>query len=287
MTAPTTDRHTRSHSQLNDYLHCSHAYYLKRMRKVQEAPSVWLAGGKAFHSATEMFDEHVEAGVGFTALVQENDPILDVDQWRDVFDDCYGHELDAIRETDPDESTWRAAGRKTKDKPNGEDVAWWRLAGRDMIARYINWRISTHDVLVMATVKGRPGIEVEVTTPIGGVPMRGYVDRVMVDASGNHIVIDLKSGSRTPVSLMQLALYSVQLEALMGVPVSWGAYYDARKGTLGEPADLTRFTPQNLGAVYKNLDRAVDSGIFLPRIDSHCNACSVRRACVYQGGIAP
>lgn len=288
-----TERHTRSHSQLSDYLHCGWAFRLKRFKKVQEAPSVWLPGGRAFHAATEAFDRYwwdVERnqGYGLTEGVGENDPAAEHEPWMNLFSDEFELQLNELRENDPDESKWRTAGRKTKEKPNGEDIAWWAEAGREFIGRYIDWRISTDDTLQLLAVEGEPGIEVEVTVPIGGVPMRGYIDRLFADRStGEPMVVDLKTGSRTPVSPMQLALYSIQLEAVLKRPVVWGAYFDARKGVLTEPIDLSTFTEQKLGVVYNNLDKAVEAGIFLPRIDSHCKACGVRSACIFQGGIEP
>lgn len=288
----SSERQTRSHSQLNDYLHCSHAYYLKRVKHIDESPSVWLAGGKAFHAATETFDRAVyEVGlsVGSASLAvmhRENDPMLDHEPWQNVFDQEFHRELDEMRENDPD-STFRTAGRKTKEKLNGEDVDWWQQAGRDFVGRYIDWRTSVGDVLRLAAVEGGPGIEIEVTAPVGGVPMRGYVDRLFADQADTLMVVDLKTGSRTPASPMQLALYSVQLEIERGIRVTWGAWYDARKGALSEPIDLSRFTEQKLGRVYRGLDRGIENGIFLPNIDNHCKACGVRSACIYQGGIEP
>lgn len=275
-----SNAHRRSHSQLNDYLHCSWAFRLKRIKKVPERGSVWLPGGKAFHSVTEGFDRQTW---------QENDLSgLDPEPWENAFEDEFERELDELRENDPDESSWRTAGRKTIAKPNGEDVTWWRTAGRQFVSGYIAWRTSTADTLRIATVEGGPGIEVEVEMPLGGVPMRGYVDRLMEDTStGELLLMDLKSGSRTPVSPMQLALYSVQLEPRVGRPIVWGAYFDARKGTLTDPISLTNFTEHKLGIAYQNLDRAVTAGIFLPTIDSHCKACGVRSACIWTGGTEP
>lgn len=288
----SSERRTRSHSQLNDYLHCGHGFYLKRMLKVPEAGSVWLHGGRAFHETTEAFDRAVYAaglGAGSASLqvmLRENDPLLDPEPWQNMFEDVFTASIDTARENDPD-GVFRTAGRKTKDKPNGEDETWWREAGREMVGRYINWRTSVGDVLALATVESGPGIEIEVTAPVGGVPMVGYVDRLFRDQNDAHLVVDLKTGPRTPASPMQLALYSVQLEAQLGVPVTWGAWYDARKGTLSDPIDLSTFTEQKLGRVYRGLDRGISQGVFLPNIDSHCRACGVRSACVYQGGIEP
>lgn len=244
---------------------------------------MWLPGGISFHEVTERFDREAEALGQLPAEQGEEHG-----RWQDEFTDQFEKELDHVRETEPDESKWRTAGRATKDKPHGENILWWHTAGRDMVQRYVDWRFSTADSLVMATVKGAPGIEVEVKAPLAGVPVIGYVDRLMRDATtGAPIVVDLKTGSRKPDSPMQLALYSVQLERMLGEPVTWGAYYDARKGVLGEPIPLERFTEDNLGLIYDGLDRAISQNIFIPNVSSGCNSCGVRTSCIFAGGTEP
>lgn len=116
--------------------------------------------------------------------------------------------------------------------------------------------------------------------------MRGYVDRLMCDleAENTNIVIDLKSGSRTPETPIQLATYSVQLEPLINAPCTWGAFYDARKGVMHDPIPLEEWTEEKLGYIYGTLDRAIEAGIFLPNITNMCKGCGVRKFCVYQGG---
>lgn len=274
-------RHRRSHSQLNDYLHCSWAFRLKRIKKFPERPSVWLIGGKAFHSAAEDFDR---------ACWQENDlsPWADPLQWINAFNVRFDEYYEEARENDPwhDESWWRTAGRRTKDKPNGEDLTWWRQAGPEFVTKYVDWRVeNNHRLKIAAVADGVPAIEVETDTPLGGVEMASWCDRVLEDtSSGELLLTDIKSGSRTPASPLQLATYAIQLERIFKRPIVWGAWYDARKGQLSEPIDLTRFDHNNLGLIYSSLDRAANEGIFLPRIDSHCKACGVKEFCVFQGG---
>lgn len=269
----------RSHSQLNSYLKCGWSYYLQKVARKPESPCVWLAAGKAFHSATERYDRQY-------VTTDDDMTDLELDVWRDVFTDEFERELDDIRAIYPDESTWRRAGRPTKDKPNKEDITWWHTAGREMLVDYIKWREDYADVWELASINGEPAIEVEVIEPLGGIPMKGWIDRVFRSKiDGRLVVVDLKSGSRTPASPMQLATYSVQLEPMLGgEQVLWGAWYDARKGSLGEPINLARWSEPLLGKVYTDLDRGITAGIFLPNIDSHCNNCGVAKFCIFNGG---
>ena len=45
-----------SYSAFTTYLTCGYQYYLGRLLKVPEEPSIWSAGGRAFHYATELYD---------------------------------------------------------------------------------------------------------------------------------------------------------------------------------------------------------------------------------------
>lgn len=269
----------RSHSQLNTFLHCGHQYYLQKVLRLPESPSVWLPAGKAFHSTTEDFDRDVLSSDDGTAVG------VNPDFYADLFTTHFEAELDELRKIEPDESKWRRAGKISQLKPNKEDIAWWHTAGREMVRDYITWRVTAADTWEIATVNGAPGIEVEVLSPVGDVPMKGWVDRVLRSKLDDRlVVVDLKSGSRTPTSPMQLALYSIQLERLMGEPVLWGGFYEARKGRLGDLIDLSVWTESLLGTVYGRLDQAITTGLFLPNIDTHCVSCGVRQFCIYQGG---
>lgn len=280
--SPTRAKKARSVSQLKSYLHCGWQYRLTRIYKVPEAPSVWLAAGKAFHSATEDFDR---ASWQDTDLSQ-----FDPADFQTAFGVWFDQYLDETRQEHPDVADvhFRTAGRKTKDKPAGEDIDWWRQEGPVMVGRYIEWRTSTVDSLRIAAVESGPGIEVEVTGSLGGVPVRGYVDRLLEDANtGDLMIADMKTGSRKVDDPTQLATYALLLERRLQRPIVWGAYYNGRTGTLDDPFDLTAYTDGALGTVYRNLDRAIDQAIYLPNISSGCKACGVRKHCVFQGGTDP
>src|SRR6266571_4548507 len=107
----------RSWSQLNSYTKCGEAFRLERVAKVPRAPAVWFAAGSAYHKVCEDFDRY--------AVAHGLEAATDIG-WLPSFGAALNVELDEMRAEEPDESKWRTAGRKTKDKPNGEDVTWWR-----------------------------------------------------------------------------------------------------------------------------------------------------------------
>lgn len=47
-----------SYSAFTTYLSCGYQYYLGRLLELPEEPSVWSAGGRAFHAATEEWDKN-------------------------------------------------------------------------------------------------------------------------------------------------------------------------------------------------------------------------------------
>lgn len=278
---PTETRRRRSNSQLNDMTHCGWQFRLKRVLKIKEAPSVWLPGGIAFHEATEEFDRETWQLSG-DALAEIAEAV-----WEDKFSEIFQRELDDLRAQEPDQTKWRTAGRPTQAKPNGEDVEWWATAGREMVRKYIDWRLENSETFRIAAVNGGPGIELEIKYTFGGVPTISYIDRVMVDRSGRYFILDLKTGSRTPTSPLQLAKYSVEFEALHGVQCVYGAFFDARKGVLGDMIPLAHWNENKLGIIYDTLDRQVEQGLFLPVIDSHCKGCGHRQHCIFWGGTEP
>lgn len=283
------ERYKRSISQWNDYSYCSWQFRLKRILKIEERPAVWSAGGNAFHRCSEAFDRQ------FTTKNLQFPPSAGVyHNWRESWSNMFAEELDELRQIAP-ESEWRTAGRPTNEKPNGEDVNWWAENGPNMMSAYIKWRHDNIDRLQIATMPdGSPAIEIPVETVLGEdhVPVVGYVDRLFEDvrqenATARYLLVDLKSGSSTPAVPVQLGQYSVQLEEQLLWPIRWGAFYDARKGALGRPINLTAWGVENLGVAYDMLDRAVEQGIFVPNLGRHCFSCGVRSSCIFQGGSEP
>ena len=45
-----------SYSAFTTYLTCGYQYYLGRLLQMPEEPSIWSAGVRAYHSATEEWD---------------------------------------------------------------------------------------------------------------------------------------------------------------------------------------------------------------------------------------
>lgn len=54
----------RSYTSFSSWLSCGKAWQLSRVMEVPERPSWWLAGGKAVHTATEVYDRRMYEATG-------------------------------------------------------------------------------------------------------------------------------------------------------------------------------------------------------------------------------
>lgn len=184
-----------------------------------------------------------------------------------------------------DTSLWRAGGRVSKTWPNKENYAWWKAHGPTQVTNWISWREVNPNLIVWVAPDGEPAIELAITCMIGDVPVRMVIDRVFVnEATGELVIVDLKTGSRTPDSDLQLGFYKVGILKHFGVEVTRGAYWMSRKGELTEPVDLSRYSEHLIGSMLSQFNRAVDSQIFIPHLTNLCNSCSVNRGCYAYGG---
>lgn len=268
----------RSYSQLTSFAECSYRYYLTRVRKVPSTQAVWFPGGRAYHSTTEWLDRQIFAGD--TDLVRTGRQKL-----GQVWADEFGRAVDEARQQEPDVTKWRTAGRPSSDKPNGEDVDWWWTAGAAMVQAYADWWAGGPPWKVWTLPDGEPALEAPLLVEFDGVPVVGYVDQILESTTDARLlVVDKKTGKRKPPMPLQLATYSVELEAVFGRPFGWGSYFMARDAQLTEPEALGQWTPTMLGEMFSRMDRAESLGLYIPHLGQHCSGCLVRKWCPPAGG---
>lgn len=279
MTQAAAPRSThRSYSQVRQLRTCGWQFYLERVRRVSARPSVPAIAGVAVHTATEVVDRLLHDG-------QTDPDILIAEAQADADESLFGsiaHESEAGWEP----STWKRYGRKTADKPNGEDIEWFQNNGIPLSIRaYVDWRLANPD-WVLAEIPGfGPGIEVPFNyyvTP--GRLVRGYIDRVFTSrAQGGYYPLDIKSG-RKPKTDEQLGVYKAALNEALGWNVERGYFiYGLKSGkaTLTDPLDLSHWTPQRLAAVYEPASQAIEQGIYMPNPGEGCFVCSVSDHCEF------
>ena len=256
-----TGKNYISHSAMSTWLGCGWQYYLTRVQNVAESPSYWLAGGKAVHECTEIYDIKPE-GFDPTAMF--------IERWE--------HNYKMADNGMP----WRAGGRATKANPNKEDAEWWLANGPRMVDYWIQFRDDS-GWKIWDTPAGIPAIETEMNQQINGVNIKAFLDRIMVAPSGELVIVDIKTGAE-PKSQTQLGIYAVLVEKTFGIRPQLGSYFMARTGELTTPVSLERFTEARLGSWAKGFEIAVSNKIFIPSTGFMCGTCSVNSSCYAVGG---
>jgi putative RecB family exonuclease len=255
-----TGKNYISHSAMSTWLNCGWSYYLSRIQKVAENPSYWLVGGKSLHEATEIYDTipplqgAFNPTAVFTARWEENYRLAD------------------------NGMPFRAGGRATKAYPNKEDARWWLDNGPKMVDFWIQFRQDS-GYQMYHLPDGASAIETELNVEIGGVNMKGFLDRLMVAPTGELVVVDIKTSSKAPMTYTQLGTYAIMTEKLLGIRPTLGSYFMARTGELTPPVDLSHYTEPRLGQWVSGFKIAVENNIFIPQPGFMCGTCSVNKAC--------
>jgi putative RecB family exonuclease len=248
-----------SFSSMDSFLQCGERYRLEKVVKVQQKRAWYLLGGSAVHTATELVD--------LEGLAAE-------DAWATA----WAQQLETLA---PGEEV-RAGGRASKAYPNKEDQSWWEVNGLAQVQSWVAWKDSR--IAAGWTVDE---VEVGFQVLIGGVPVRGFIDRVMTDPAGNAWVVDLKTGVHSPAGTLQLGIYRHGLLAATGRDAIMGGYYMTRKGDISEPKSLLHYTEDRLADWLGKTRQAIESELFVPHVTSLCGSCSVAPYCAAVGGTPP
>lgn len=162
-----------------------------------------------------------------------------------------------------------------KRKPEGKE--WWYTNGLEMLKNYRKWR-ETSDWKIWTAPDGKPAIELNMLINFGNTPVKMALDRIMQMPDGELVVLDLKTGSRTPSTTLQLGFYSVGIELTYGIKPKFGSYWMARKGEPTPVANLEWYTTDRLIRLAEMFNRARYEALFVPNI-SNCSLCGYTQHC--------
>ena len=261
----------RSYSQVTSYLSCPKSYQLARIVRVPETPAWYLAAGSAVHACLEAITKDPK---------QRGESLLPL--WATSF----AEEIESLENRGEVKRTeWRTGGRKTKDRPNAEDYGFWIDEGLRQIQVFSQWfddRIA--EGWSVPTFAGNLACEIELNVDFGDVRIKGYADLIMELPSGELMVIDHKTGARTPDTFQQLALYAFAMEKLSLPTPSLGAFFMTRKGELSIPTTFRQTDLDSLTDTIVNVDRAIKAELFPARVTSMCKGCGVANYCVAVNG---
>ena len=200
-----------------------------------------------------------------------------------LWDDAWQIELDqATKFGEIKLEDLRQSSRTTKANPDGENAKWWYENGKTFLANWIAWR-NNSQWTIWTTPEGVPGIELVMELEIGGIRFKGAIDRIFVTPEGELVILDLKTGSRTPQTDLQLQVYACMMERQFGIRPSWGCYWMARTGTTSAPTSLAGFTLKKLDEMVALFQKARENNLYLPNFDG-CKMCSLTEYCYWVNG---
>lgn len=194
--------------------------------------------------------------------------------WLDAFEIQKARQIEA---TGLETASWRSGGRATKANPDKENDVWWIDSGREMLDKWVAWRTGSHGWKLWEH-DGIPAIELGLNPVLGGVTVQMHIDRVMVTPDGELVILDLKTGQRTPSSDLQLAFYAVGLEKMLGIRPKYGTYWMARDGNTSPLVELDFYKTEIIEEMVADFDKARKAHLFIPNLN-HCKMCDLTDKC--------
>jgi len=204
---------------------------------------------------------------------------------NDIWNKSWNAEVEEIKHYKGehyDFTTLRQTKRTTKANPAGENVSWWFENGKKFLESWIEWRKNS-GWKIWESPTGEPGIELVMELEVGGIPFKGAIDRIFVTPEGELVILDLKTGSRTPQTELQLQVYACMMERAYGIRPKWGCYWMARTGSTSSPVDLDGFTLSKLDEMVALFQKAREQHLYLPNFDG-CKMCSITEFCYWADG---
>lgn len=241
-----------SPSRVSSFTSCPMQFRFSSVQRLPEPPGVATTRGSVVHRALELLFELPNAERTPEALAGTLDRALD-EYATDP--DYVGLQLD---------ESGAAAFRTDCDK---------------LIEKYFQMEDPTRirDI----------GLEVRMAAQVGGLELRGIIDRLELDENGDLVVTDYKTG-RAPSgryeqkSLAGVHFYSFLCEAVLGKrPAKIRLMYLSNGETIETiPSQQSvRFINTRTNAVWKAVERACTTGDFRPNQSRLCDWCSFKQWC--------
>jgi putative RecB family exonuclease len=136
------------------------------------------------------------------------------------------------------------------------------------------------------------GLELRLEADIGGVSLRGIIDRLDRLPDGSFQVVDYKSGKAPPeryekAKLLGVDAYALLIERILGVrPVAVKLLYlgDGVALTCTPSEQNSRFVEKKVGAIWQSIQRANATDAFKPQPGRLCDWCAFQAWCPSFGG---
>jgi putative RecB family exonuclease len=246
-----------SPSRVEAFTSCPMAFRFASIEKLPEPPGIHMTRGSLVHRALELFFMLPAA-----------------DRTTARLDTALESALVEYR-TDPD---FTLLGLGT------DEIAEFERECRELIGNYLRMEDPT-------TVR-EIGLELRLSAQVDSLTLRGIIDRLELDAEGELVVTDYKTGRAPSVNYEQKSLagvhfYSFLCERLFGRrPRAIRLMYLKSGETItATPSEQSvKFITTRTQAVWKAVERACQSGDFRPRPGPLCSGCAFQEWCPAFGG---
>jgi putative RecB family exonuclease len=247
-----------SPSKVTSFCSCPLAFKFSVIDRIPEPSSPAMVKGTLVHRALErLFWHHDQGGRSESVALTE----LDV-AWEEI-------------QSDPEFVSLCLSEPEAKDFL--DDAS-------ELVSRY--FELENPDAV--RTV----GVELMLETDLNGMLLRGIIDRLDVDDSGEFVVVDYKTGrapseAREHGRLGAVHTYALLCEQVLGRRPSLVRllYLRDRLAIEAVPsAQSTRGTGIRATAVWTAIERACGSEDFRPNPSGLCRFCSFRHLCPAVGG---
>jgi putative RecB family exonuclease len=247
-----------SPSKVNAFCDCALAFRFTAIDRLPDQPSIWTVKGTLVHRALERLFWYHPQGARTPAVATAE----------------LAHAWDELQ-SDPEYAMLGLTA---------EEAEAFRLDAATLIEHYFD----LEDPNAVVTV----GVEITLEATIGGVLMRGIIDRLDIGPDGELVVVDYKTGRAPSLFHERSKLTGVHLYALLCQEVLGRPPAQVRLLHLREPLSLTaepseqalRGHRAKTGAIWSAIERACRNEDFRPRPSSLCNYCRFREFCPAFGG---
>lgn len=227
--------------------------------------------GSAFHFAIEEYELSGRA--------------LSADDCKQLFFDHYDKAIAEALEKEPEYANWMTGGHKKGEN----DIADRRVKGASQVDIYIDYAEAHADEWRIYPIGPKGvGVELEFNVEFGGVMVKGFIDQVRQYADGRLMPVDLKSGTKEPVSAFQLAVYAQVINEYVGVLPESGSFFMPKLKQNGSLVgdvykDLSPWTRPLIDRMFSDFDKAERAGIYIPSPGDMCRVCGVKESCSVMG----
>ena len=246
-----------SPSKVSSFTDCGLAFRFSAIDRLPEPPSVAASRGTLVHAALERL---------FCLEPAERTPARSLACLEEAIEELRAHPEFAGLGLD------------------GESEATFHGEARALLEKYFR----LEDPTAITPI----GIELKLEVEVEGVRLRGIIDRLELDAEGELVVTDYKTG-RAPGErqeqqrLAGVAFYSLLCERLFGRrPARVQLLYLADPvAIISVPTDRsTRGVERKLAAIWAAVERACEREDFRPNPSRLCDWCSFKAYCPSFGG---